>query len=98
MGRSSRLGRRTVVTAQRTIRAIDPEEADGTAERDSAIAMTGQIAAQTPCTVAADKAYDTRGFVAQLRQINATPHVAHNIERSGGSAIDGRPPVTPDTR
>ena len=43
--------------------------------------MIGQIAAQTPCTVAADKAYDTRGFVAQLRQINATPHVAQNIER-----------------
>jgi hypothetical protein len=28
--------------------------------------------------------------VTQLRQINATPHVAQNIERNGGSAIDGR--------
>jgi transposase len=69
---------------------VQVTEANGTAERDSAIAMIGQIAAQTPCTVAADKASDTRGFVAQLRQINATPHVAQNIERSGGSAIDGR--------
>src|SRR6185437_6727122 len=43
-----------------------------------------------PCTVAADNAYDTQGFVTELRQINATPHVAQNIERNGGSAIDGR--------
>lgn len=40
--------------------------------------------------MAADKAYDTRGFVAQMRQINVTPHVARNVERKGGSAIDGR--------
>jgi hypothetical protein len=25
-----------------------------------------------------------------MRQINATPHVAQNLERNGGSAIDGR--------
>jgi len=69
---------------------VQVSEANGTAERSSAIEMIETIADETPCTVAADKAYDTHGFVAQMRQINATPHVAQNIERNGGSAIDGR--------
>src|SRR5208283_5017420 len=69
---------------------VQVSEANGTAERSSAIEMIETIADEAPCTVAADKAYDTRGFVRQLRQINATPHVAQNIERNGGSAIDGR--------
>lgn len=69
---------------------VQVSEANGTAERSSGIEMIETIADRTPCTVAADKAYDTRDFVKQLRQINATPHVAQNIERRGGSAIDGR--------
>ena len=40
-------------------------------------------------TVAADKAYDTRGFVADCRQLGVTPHVAQNNTRQR-SAIDGR--------
>jgi hypothetical protein len=52
--------------------------------------MIERTAGEAPCVIAADKAYDTHGFVAQLRQISATPHVAQNIERNGGSAIDGR--------
>jgi transposase len=69
---------------------VQVSEANGTAERTSALEMIEQITDAAPCTVAADKAYDTRGFVTELRQINATPHVAQNIERNGGSAIDGR--------
>ena len=38
----------------------------------------------------ADKAYDTRGFVKACRAIGATPHVAQNTNRGGGSAIDAR--------
>jgi hypothetical protein len=38
----------------------------------------------------ADKNYDTKGFVAEMRRLGVTPHVAQNIPRSGGSAIDGR--------
>jgi hypothetical protein len=38
-------------------------------------------------TVAADKAYDTKGFVADVRQLGFTPHVAQNTRHS---AIDGR--------
>ena len=41
-------------------------------------------------TLAADKAYDTRDMVAELRGMNVTPHVAQNTKRSGGSAIDER--------
>jgi IS5 family transposase len=41
-------------------------------------------------TVAADKNYDTKGFVKAARKLKVTPHVAQNTERKGGSAIDGR--------
>jgi IS5 family transposase len=40
-------------------------------------------------TVAADKAYDTHDFVAEIRNFNATPHVAQN-NKNRRSAIDGR--------
>ena len=41
-------------------------------------------------TLGADKAYDTRDFISILRQMNVRPHVAQNVNRSGGSAIDRR--------
>jgi hypothetical protein len=41
-------------------------------------------------TMGADKNYDTKGFVAEMRRLGVTPHVAQNTARSGGSAIDGR--------
>lgn len=41
-------------------------------------------------TVAADKGYDTKAFVAGARQLGVTPHVAQNITRHRSSAIDGR--------
>jgi transposase len=67
----------------------DASEANGTAERNTALAM---IDAQAPGTtnqlsLGADKGYDTSAFVADLRQRCVTPHVAHKIK---GSAIDGR--------
>ena len=37
--------------------------------------MIQQIAGEAPCTVVADNAYDTHGFVAQLCQINTTQHI-----------------------
>lgn len=43
-----------------------------------------------PCTLGADKAYDTREFVSDLRSRGITPHVAENITHQGGSVIDGR--------
>lgn len=43
-----------------------------------------------PKTLGADKGYDTQDFVEGLRKRKITPHVAANVERKGGSAIDGR--------
>ncbi len=62
----------------------------GTAERDAARMMIGSLEGSAPVTVGADKGYDTKDFVKDLREMNATPHVAQNQKRSGGSAIDGR--------
>lgn len=65
-------------------------QANGTAERDAALVMIEQISGEHRVTVGADKAYDTRDFVAECRKRKVTPHVAQNTKRSGGSAIDGR--------
>src|SRR6266849_105506 len=40
-------------------------------------------------TVGADKAYDAREFVDDLRDLNVTPHIAQNLS-GRRSAIDGR--------
>jgi hypothetical protein len=65
-------------------------EANGTAERDAAMAMLEQIPGTKQVTVGGDKAYDTADFVAECRNLKVTPHVAQNLERPGGSAIDAR--------
>jgi transposase len=62
----------------------------GTAERDAALDMVGRIEGDQRVTVGADKGYDTRGFVQEMRDRNVTPHVSRNTNRQGGSAIDGR--------
>jgi len=64
--------------------------ADGYAERATAIEMLDRLAPMARRrTVAGDKGYDTRGFVAEARQRGFTPHVAQNTARQR-SAIDGR--------
>ena len=62
--------------------------AAGTAERETAADMAGGLRAGS--TLGADKAYDTQGFVQDLRALGVTPHVSQNLNRNGGSAIDGR--------
>src|SRR5271170_7790088 len=71
---------------------VDTEllQCNGTAERDAALLMAERIEGDGRVTVAADKGYDTRDLVAQMRSMNVTPHVAQNVNRQGGSAIDGR--------
>jgi transposase len=64
--------------------------ADGYAERATATEMLTRLpAVARRRTVAGDKAYDTRGFVADVRGLGFTPHVAANTSRQR-SAIDGR--------
>src|SRR6266852_368531 len=65
-------------------------EANGTAERDAALVMLEQISGTSRVTVGGDKGYDTADFVAECRNLKVTPHVAQNLERPGGSAIDAR--------
>ena len=71
---------------------VDTElwEATGTAERDAALVMAQRIEGTDRVTVAGDKGYDAREFVAEMRHMNITPQVAQNTARCGGSAIDGR--------
>jgi hypothetical protein len=61
----------------------------GTAERDAAIDMLSEVAASPSVTLGADRGYDTRDFVTQVRALNVTPHVAQNTTNRR-SAIDGR--------
>jgi len=63
--------------------------ATGTAEREAACAMLGDLDDGHRITVGADKAYDTCDFVAEMRRLGVTPHVAQNNTRRR-SAIDRR--------
>jgi transposase len=63
--------------------------ATGRAEREAAIRMVEGIAGTHQVTVGGDKGFDTRDFVADLRDRNATPHIAQNTTNRR-SAIDGR--------
>jgi transposase len=63
--------------------------ADGTAERRAAIDMLNSYSpgSTRQITLGADKGYDTAEFVADLRQMCVTPHIA---AKAKGSAIDAR--------
>jgi hypothetical protein len=65
-------------------------EATGTAEPLAAMAMLQQIPGIGQVTVGADKGFDTAEFVRECRNMCVTPHVAQNLGRRGGSAIDSR--------
>ena len=65
-------------------------EATGTAERDAAMAMLQEVPGTGRVTVGGDKGFDTAEFVRECRNMCVTPHVAQNLARRGGSAIDGR--------
>ncbi len=63
--------------------------ATGTAEREAAIAMMGELSGGHRITLGADKGYDAADFVAEMRRQGVTPHVTQNNKRRR-SAIDGR--------
>jgi transposase len=71
---------------------IDAEltQADGYAERATALEMLARLPRRARRrTIAADKGYDTKAFVADCRDLRVTPHVAPNTTNRR-SAIDGR--------
>ncbi len=66
-------------------------QATGSAERLEGLEMLKTLAESARRrTVGADKAYDTKDFVASCREIRITPHVAQNQHARRTSAIDGR--------
>lgn len=67
--------------------AVTP--ADGHGERDAALVMIEGVPGRQRITLAGDKGYDTRDFVAGLRAMQVTPHVAQHTTRRR-SAIDAR--------
>jgi hypothetical protein len=71
---------------------VDAEltQADGYAERATAVELLARLPRRARRrTVAADKGYDTAGFVADCRHLGVTPHVAQHTN-GRRSAIDGR--------
>jgi transposase len=71
---------------------VDAEltEATGYAERATALEMLERLPPMARRrTVAGDKGYDTKDFVADVRELGFTPHIAPNTTRQR-STIDGR--------
>jgi len=64
-------------------------QATGFAEREAAVGLVEELPTSRQVTLGADKAYDTRDFVAAMRANDVTPHVAQNTT-GRSSAIDGR--------
>jgi hypothetical protein len=68
-------------------------QADGRAERDAGLLMMHAPWKRAPWrrrTLGADKGYDVREFVDVTRELGCAPHIAQNLNRPGGSAIDAR--------
>jgi IS5 family transposase len=53
-------------------------QATGTAEREAAVDLVDALGGSQRITLGADKNYDTKGFVEDLREMKVTPHVAQN--------------------
>jgi transposase len=69
---------------------IELSEATGYAERDTALEMLERLPpSKRRRTIAGDKGYDTKQFVADVRDLGFTPHLAPNTTRNR-STIDRR--------
>jgi len=93
VGREAKLGYLAhLLTENRHGFIVDTAVTDamGTAERDAALMMLGELPLTTRrVTVGADKNFDMPAWVTAVRQMGITPHVAqHTTNRR--SAIDGR--------
>jgi transposase len=80
-----------VITENRNGLVVDVRltQATGTAERDAAAEMLAYKPESKRITLGADRGYDTKGFVAALRNLQVTAHVAQNTS-GRSSAIDQR--------
>ena len=80
-----------VLMENRHGRVVDARltQADGYAERRTALEMLGQLPEGDRITLGGDRGYDTQDFVAGCRALGVTPHVAQNTTNRS-SRIDGR--------
>jgi transposase len=80
-----------VLTENRNGLVIDVRltQASGTAAREAALAMISGKPTSKRVTLGGDRGYDTRGFVAAMRERKVTPQVARN-DSNRRSAIDER--------
>jgi transposase len=71
---------------------LEISQATGSAEREAAKRLLKRQRRKRlrVKSLGADKGYDTDDFVGFLRGREILPHVAANLQRRGGSAIDGR--------
>jgi len=91
-GREARLcyaGHTLVENRNGLITQCELTQASGTAEREAGLRLLGKQRRRRGgrLSVGADRGYDTAGFVAGVRALGATPHVARKKRLS---AIDGR--------
>ena len=63
--------------------------ATGKAEREAAVDLVDALGGTDRITLGADKNYDTKGFVEELREMTVMPHIDQN-DTNRSSAIDGR--------
>ena len=93
VGREAKLGYLAhLLTENRHGFIIDTAVTDamGTAERDAALHMLGELPLTTRrVTIGGDKNFDVPAWVAAVRQLGITPHIAQNTSKQR-SAIDGR--------
>ncbi len=61
----------------------------GSAERDAALLMAEALPGTNRVTLGTDKGYDAHDFIAELRHMQITPHVAQN-DTNRRSAVDER--------
>ena len=61
----------------------------GSAERDAALLMAEGLPGTHRVTLGADKGYDAHDFIAELRHMEITPHIAQN-DTNRRSAVDER--------
>ncbi len=82
------MGHALMENRSRLIVETETTLADGYGERKAALTMiTRRCPGEKQITLGADKGYDSADFVADLRAMNVTPHVASKVK---GSALDGR--------
>ena len=80
-----------VLMENRSGLVVDAEltRASGHAERLAALAMLDRLPTVGPATLGADRGFDAKDFVMELRERQVTPHIAQNTS-GRRSAIDGR--------